>query len=417
MMFHLHVRFVFVAAICATLLAIPCVDAAAFGDATFGPITVEGNTATRTDLILHELGFAEGDPFDFALLDASWEHLEDLGWFAFVDLDYDDGDDGRVPVTVIVEEDRTTRWYPVIDYDPRWEVLLGARIYDINFRGRGEALSLTATWYRRHGYELTWRHPWLFGVSGLSCGLGGVWEDADFEYRDFGFTRWEAGGWVRWDFASPLFMETGASLGAFDQQGADDGLPDPWPAAKRGRTVVRGTLGLDSRDIVWYPTRGQYHRITCARIESDDFASYDAFTGDLRGFVPLPWDHVLALRAWGRRTDGHVPPEDVLHWGGAETIRGHEYASREGEEGFLLSVEYRWPLFLMTISGDGRVIGIGLHAFGDAGSNWWDGDRRGTLYGYGGGAHINISDHQFRFELAFTGEGEAVFQFMDAFNF
>ncbi|MBU1073218.1 hypothetical protein KKG45_08220, partial [bacterium] len=140
-------------------------------------------------------------------------------------------------------------------------------------------------------------------------------------------------------------------------------------------------------------------------------------TGDLRGFVPLPWDHVLALRAWGRRTDGHVPPEDVLHWGGAETIRGHEYASREGEEGFLLSVEYRWPLFLMTISGDGRVIGIGLHAFGDAGSNWWDGDRRGTLYGYGGGAHINISDHQFRFELAFTGEGEAVFQFMDAFNF
>ena len=83
----------------------------------------------------------------------------------------------------------------------------------------------------------------------------------------------------------------------------------------------------------------------------------------------------------------------------------------------LLSVEYRWPLFLMPISGDGRVIGIGLHAFGDAGSNWWDAGDRGTLYSYGAGAHINISDHQFRFELAIPAEGDVTFQFMDAFNF
>jgi len=416
MLRHRNVCFAFTVAACALVCLLPHA-AAAFENATFGPVAVEGNTSTRTDLILHELGFAEGDPFDFAVLDASWEHLEDLGWFAFVDMDYDDGDGDVVPVTIIVEEDRTTRYYPIIDYDPRWDILLGVRVYDINFRGRGETLSLAATWYRRHGYEIAWRHPWLFGVAGLSCGIDGVWEDADFEYRDMDFSRWEAGGWLRWNFARPLFAEAGASLGAFDQKGDVDGLPDPWPAADRDRRNVHGTLGLDSRDIIWYPTRGQYHRLTYARIESDDFDAYDAFTGDLRGFVPLPWDHVLALHAWGRRTSGHVPPEDVLYWGGVETVRGYEYGSVEGEEGFLLSVEYRWPVFLMPISGDGRVIGIGVHAFGDAGSNWWDDGGHGTLYSYGAGAHINISDHQFRFELAITEDGDAAFQFMDAFNF
>jgi outer membrane protein assembly factor BamA len=408
------VRLALPAALCATLAA---TGAAAFEGAVFGPVTVEGNTTTRTDLILHELGFAEGDPFDFAALDAAWERLEDLGWFAFVDMDYDDGGGDVVPLTVIVEEDQTTRWYPVIDYDPRWDVLLGARVYDINLRGRGETLSVSATWYRRHGYELAWNHPWLFGVDGLSCGLDGVWENADYEYRDFDFTRWQAGGWVRWDFTRPLFVQAGVARGSFDQQRDVDDLPGVWPAGRRDRTVLHATLGLDSRDIAWYPTRGMYHRLHLTHVESDDFAGYDLVTGDLRSFVPLPWDHVLALHAWGRRVSGHVPPEDVLHWGGAETVRGYDYASLEGEEGFLLGVEYRWPVFLMTISGDGRVIGFGLHAFGDAGSNWWDGNGRGTLYSYGGGAHVNISDHQFRFELAITEEGEAAFQFMDAFNF
>ena len=55
-----------------------------------------------------------------------------------MDIDYDEEIDGTIPIMVTVEEDRTTRFYPIIDYDRRWDVLLGARVYDINFRGRGE---------------------------------------------------------------------------------------------------------------------------------------------------------------------------------------------------------------------------------------------------------------------------------------
>jgi outer membrane protein assembly factor BamA len=383
----------------------------------FGAITVEGNTSTQSALILHELGFAEGDPFDFGVLDRAWEHLEDLGWFAYVDLVVDDEGSDVVPVTVVVEEDATLRYYPIIDYDRRWDVLLGARVYDINLRGRGERLSLAATWYARHGYDVDWEHPWLFGVDGLSGGLDAGWERADFVHRDTDFDRWQLGARVRWDYRRPLFAQAELSAGGFRQDSAMGDLPDPWPAATRRRTTLRGTLGLDSRNQPWYPTRGFYHRLMAERVLGDGFDDVTLLTGDLRAFLPLPWDHVLALRSWGRRAEGRVPPEDLLWWGGPETLRGYGYAGLVGDEGYLLSAEYRWPLFLMTISGDGRVIGVGLHAFSDLGANWFDGGGRHPLASWGGGAHINISNHQFRFELAVPEHDDTVFQFMDSFNF
>ena len=50
----------------------------------FGPITVLGNARTATGLILRELGFRAGDPWDASAVDRAWDHLEDLGSFAFV---------------------------------------------------------------------------------------------------------------------------------------------------------------------------------------------------------------------------------------------------------------------------------------------------------------------------------------------
>jgi len=390
-----------------------------FGAHLFGPIAVEGNTTTRTDLILHELSFAPGDSFDIDLIDESWEHLEDLGWFAFVDIAWDDSQD-PAPVTVTVEEERTTRGYPLIDYDRRHDIRLGVKAYDTNLRGRGERLTFEATWYRPHSYRLEWRHPWLFGVRGLEMDVAGGWESADFVYRDWDYEQWDAGLTLRWKLLPPLFVEAGAAYGSFEQEGffdAGTGRPD-WDAATRARWTLHATAGMDTRDIRSYPTRGGYHRITATRFESDDFESYTRVTGDLRQFLPLPWKHILALRAWGRRADGNAPPEDLLYWGGPDNIRGYRYASLEGEEGYLLSCEYRWPLFLMPISSDGRVIGLGVHAFADQGDNWYNGESGGGgHFSWGGGAHINISAQQFRFEMARTEEGETVFQFQDQFNF
>ena len=49
--------------------------------------------------------------------------------------------------------------------------------------------------------------------------------------------------------------------------------------------------------------------------------------------------HLLALRAWGRQVDGPSQLDNHLWFGGPETVRGQTYASREGDEGYLLTAE------------------------------------------------------------------------------
>jgi hemolysin activation/secretion protein len=108
----------------------------------------------------------------------------------------------------------------------------------------------------------------------------------------------------------------------------------------------------------------------------------------------------------------------MLYFGGPETIRGYPYASREGDEGYLLSAEYRMPLFLMPISPQGEIVGFGFHLFTDAGDAWFEGLEAGrSMFSYGAGAHINVTRFQLRFEAARTREGEWMFEFMDRFNF
>ncbi len=387
-----------------------------FSHQVFGPLIVEGNTSTSTALILKETLFQAGDSFDFDLVDMTWEHLEDLGWFAFVDISLENEEADAVTVTITVEEDRTLRYYPIIDYDQRWDILLGARVYDINFGGRGETISLTGVWHQPHRYDFSWDHPWLFGIRGLKVGIDATWEDAEFVYRDFDHRRWSTGSWLRWNLTQPAYLQVGATRSSFEQ-GGDFAAQINWAADTRQRWTYAATAGFDSRDMAAYPTRGRHHRVTLQHHQSDDFPSYSSMTVDLREYVPLPWKHILAIGAWGRQVDGHTPPEDLLFWGGPENLRGHHYASFEGEEGWLLSVEYRWPLFLMPISADGRVVGLGLHAFYDRGGNAYMNDTVTVRDDFGLGAHINLSAHQFRFEVARTDDDRTVFQFMDTFNF
>lgn len=382
----------------------------------FGEIIVEGNLKTDTQLIRDELSFREGDPFDLNKIDDSWEHLEDLGYFIFVEIEEEIIGDLAL-VTVSVDEDQTLRGYPIVDYDRRFDVMLGARIYDINFRGRGETVSLQGLWYRPHNYSAFWKHPWLMRVRGLDLKFSGEWETADFVYRDFDYTSWNTGAELTWNFLGPVFVSAAGGYGYFNQKGVFAGSVQYADPATRRHWRSSLTLGMDSRDLRWYPTRGAFHSLRMERISARDFQSYTQLIGDLRQFIPTPWNHVLALHAWGRLVNAHLPPEDRLYWGGSDTLRGYRYATIEGEEGFLLTVEYRWPLFLMPISADGRVIGIGLHAFTDIGSSWCDNLTREPLSSFGAGAHINIVSHQFRFEMARTESGKTVFQFMDSFNF
>jgi len=108
----------------------------------------------------------------------------------------------------------------------------------------------------------------------------------------------------------------------------------------------------------------------------------------------------------------------MLFFGGPETIRGQPYAQLEGEEGYLLTAEYRLPISMMAISPRGEMVGIGVHLFYDVGDAWFVGADPGrSLQSYGAGIHLNIDKQQFRFEAAKARDGGWEFEFMDCFNF
>ncbi|MFO7609169.1 MAG: BamA/TamA family outer membrane protein [Candidatus Krumholzibacteriia bacterium] len=393
-------------------------------------IEIEGNTRTDEDLILREMGLVIGQRFAYDDLDGVWDHLEDLGYFAFVDMEYDDDEPDEVTLRVLVEEDMTTEYGPLVRFDRRHKYLLGGRLQEHNFRGRGETVEAALAVHYLRRAELSWQRRWFLGVRGLQARIGGAWENANFVFRPTGYAKWDAGLDLRWTVLGPVYLRGGARYGEFRQHESYT-WPVPWrgegsptgtavhPAGLDTHWVLSSGLGLDIRDNVYYPRRGGLAELTVRRWLSDDFGDYTETSGEVRVFVPVPLkQHVLAARAWGRRTDDPAQLDNVLFLGGAPSVRGYRFGSLEGDEGWLLSVEYRAPLFMLPISPTGELVGLGLHLFADAGDAWYEGaDPHAPSRSWGGGAHLNLDTLQLRFEAARTDDGDWVFEFMDTFNF
>ncbi len=421
----------------ALLLLAPVNCLAVFGEsagstepAVLARIIVEGNTRTDTGVILRELGFAVGDPFDYEQLDQAWDTLEDIGYFAFVDMDYQETEPGQVTLRISVEEDMTTTYGPLLRYSRRHKYKLGAWIEENNLRGKGETLKASLAFLYLQRADVSWHRPWLFGVSGLEATVAASCQRADFVFRPTRYRQRQASLDLRWTFWRSFYLEGGVNYGqddyrdAYTWQAPDRGpetVPGPihHDPVKQTRTALSAALGLDTRSNPWYPRRGVLVEAGVRNWQSGQFDSYNEFTGDVRFFIPVPVGrHILALRACGRRVDGPAHLDNVLFYGGPETIRGYRFGGLEGDEGYLLTVEYRIPLFIMPISPKGEMVGFGLHFFGDAGDAWYEGADPGrALQSYGAGTHLNLDRLQLRFEAARTREGDWRFEFMDTFNF
>lgn len=393
-------------------------------------ILVEGNTRTDTNVILRVLDLQVGDPFTSEKMDLAWDTLEDVGYFAFVDMEYEEDADGQVSLRIMVEEDITTALGPLVRYSPRFKYMLGGWFEENNFRGKGEILEFSMTFLYPQRAQIAWKRPWLFGVEGLDLEAGLRWHHADFVYRPTSYRQRQAEINLGWKFYRSLFVKGGVNYGrdtyrdsySWELPYRGEGSPtgtEFYPSGKQTRTAFSASLGLDTRSNPWYPSQGVFLEAQVRHWASEDFPSYTQGSVDARFFVPVPIGlHVLALRAYGRLTDDPAHLDNLLYYGGAENIRGYRLDSREGDEGYLLTAEYRIPLFMLPISPQGEMVGFGLHFFGDFGDAWYKGAHsQESLQSFGGGAHLNIDRLQLRFEAACTKEGDWSFEFMDTFNF
>ena len=185
------------------------------------------------------------------------------------------------------------------------------------------------------------------------------------------------------------------------------------PEYRPGRTVsptgrdayLYGTLGYarDTRDLREYPSDGS---LLSLYINKNGFGETDlSFTRigvDMRKYVPLPSDFVVAGRVYSTIVAGHViPTHSRSYLGYGERIRGYFKDVFEGEDLMGASVEFHWPLLKTRVINFTAIsipkefsiwrFGISLALFADAGTVWFRNQSitiGSFVSGYGGGIHF-----------------------------
>ena len=149
-------------------------------------------------------------------------------------------------------------------------------------------------------------------------------------------------------------------------------------------------LGLsftfDTRNNAFSPSKG-----TMMQFWFDHFITflgsdyqYTNYNIDIRRFIRIYKNQVLALQAFAQLTGGDVPLRSLAALGGANSMRGY-YAGRfrDKNQG-VLQAEYRVPLF-------GRLGAVGFAGIGNVGPELKDVNFQCLKYSYGGGLRISLN--------------------------
>ena len=115
--------------------------------------------------------------------------------------------------------------------------------------------------------------------------------------------------------------------------------------------------------------RGQFAIEIAGQSFGGDYA-FNFYRFEVARYTPLSGPHHLNIRVAGDFSDAPLPRQRLLHLGGGNTLRGHDFNAFAGDSRLLLNLEYR--LIKETILSDQDIVlGWSLSCFLDTGSVWW----------------------------------------------
>ena len=122
-------------------------------------------------------------------------------------------------------------------------------------------------------------------------------------------------------------------------------------------------INWDTRDNIYYPSTGGYHQLSASQF-SDNLGgefNFRRYILDLRQYLKISTDHILAIQAYGRSTNGDVPFQLLSQLGGAKKMRGYYEGRYRDHDMLVLQTEYRLPLWrrlgMVAFAGVGDVAG------------------------------------------------------------
>jgi outer membrane protein assembly factor BamA len=146
------------------------------------------------------------------------------------------------------------------------------------------------------------------------------------------------------------------------------------------------SVTYDTRNNAFAPDKGvmlQFYFDEFTPIIGSNYL-YTSYVLDLRRFLRIYKDQVLALQVLGNFNSGAVPLRSLAYLGGSSTMRGY-YAGRfRDKNAGVLQAEYRVPLFW-------RLGAVGFADMGNVGPELRDINLYRLKYSYGGGLRVALN--------------------------
>ena len=329
---------------------------------------VKGNKKTKDKVILREMRQKPGEVFNAKSARRSMQRVYNLGFFEDVNIKMNPGvEPNAIVMEINVKEKRTGTFGIGAGYSSEDGVIGMVSIADTNFRGVGDAVSLTFEMSGddedAHGVVFAYKHPWIDQRE--TAGLLRIY-NRTYEYDDYDtrgrlkeeYMRKYSGG--EFTFSRPVseystnyltlrhrkddYVKHVSSGNAGNRAEA---LGSSWRRKNFGTTrSVTMEHVTDTRDNIYNPTEGARVNLSAefgGWLGGDfDFQKYGI---DHQAFFKAGHVQVWALRAKAGLGHGDISEFNQYRIGGQDSLRGYREDQFRGERMTAGTIEYRFPLF------------------------------------------------------------------------
>jgi outer membrane protein assembly factor BamA len=337
-------------------------------------LSVTGLIHIKEAVVVEQIESRPGRTYLKSTADDDLVRLERLRVFSDISITPIETEDGvRIEVRVV----ETLRILPALSVGVSDEsgVSIGPAIKVLSVAGHPQEVSAAVRFGGEGLVEMSEVSPFLSGRR--------LWHSAKLSIRDRQngldhFTEHSLDLDSRIGMRGSDSWKTGLIVQAFTMESHEDGItlePD-----NTDQFLGLGVVAEhDTRDSWTTTSRGWWNSVDA--IWHSGSGDYGTFDVDVRRYQPVAARQTLVATALltlqsGQR-DKDVPTYVDYALGGANSVRGWDFASRRGKNQFIASVEHRYmvlPTRALRVGGLNLYGGVGLAVFGDVGSAWNDAD-------------------------------------------
>lgn len=304
-----------------------------------------------------------GEPFNSKQARRSLQRVYNLGFFEDVNIKMNPGvEPNAVEVELDVKEKRTGSFGIGAGYSSEDGVIGMISVGDTNFRGTGDAVSLTfeksGDDSDAHGYSFSYRKPWLDDKE--TAGTFRIY-NRTYEYDDYdtdghhkeSYMRKYSGGEITLSRPVSEYSTNYITLRNRKDQyvrhtengNAGNRQGTQWVKDNFGTTrSVTLEHVTDTRDNIYNPTTGG--RISISGEVAGLGADFDfqKMTIEDQRYVKVGHAQVLAMRGQYGAGRGHISEFNLFKVGGQSSLRGYREDQFRGTRMALATLEYRFPI-------------------------------------------------------------------------